>query len=55
MKKSILLLALLLVAASTYGQADTNVKTEKKGDLTEATYFYADGWRGNCISIARTQ
>ena len=43
MKKSILLLALLLVAASTYGQADTNVKTEKKGDLTEATYFYADG------------
>jgi antitoxin component YwqK of YwqJK toxin-antitoxin module len=43
MKKSILLLALLFVVASTYSQADTNVKTEKKGDLTEATYFYADG------------
>ncbi len=43
MKKSILLLALLFVAASTYGQADTKLKTEKKGDLTEATYFYADG------------
>lgn len=43
MKKSILFLALLFVAASTYGQADTKFKTEKKGDLTEATYFYADG------------
>jgi antitoxin component YwqK of YwqJK toxin-antitoxin module len=43
MKKSILLLALLFVSASNFGQADTNVKTEKKGDLTEATYFYADG------------
>jgi len=43
MKKSILLLAFLFVAASSYGQADTKLKTEKKGDLTEATYFYADG------------
>ena len=43
MKKSILLLGLLFVAASTFGQADTNVKIEKKGDITEATYYYQDG------------
>ena len=43
MKKCIVLLALLFVATSSYGQADQNVKIEKKGDLTEATYFYADG------------
>tara|TARA_B100000508_G_C11316204_1_gene207133 strand:- start:2 stop:367 length:366 start_codon:yes stop_codon:yes gene_type:complete len=43
MKKSILLLGLLFVAASIFGQADTNVKIEKKGDITEATYYYQDG------------
>ena len=43
MKKSILLLALLFVSVSTFGQADTNVKIEKKGDNTEATYYYQDG------------
>jgi len=43
MKKSILLLALLFVSASNFGQADTNVKTEKNGDVTEATYYYEDG------------
>ncbi len=43
MKKSILLLGLLVVVASTFGQADTNVKIEKKGDITEATYYYQDG------------
>ncbi|PTM11835.1 MAG: nicotinic acid mononucleotide adenyltransferase [Bacteroidetes bacterium] len=43
MKKSILLLAILFVTVSTYAQADTNVKTEKKGDVTGATYYYEDG------------
>lgn len=43
MKKGILLLALLFVAVSTYAQADTNTKTEKKGDMTEVTYYYEDG------------
>jgi antitoxin component YwqK of YwqJK toxin-antitoxin module len=43
MKKSILLLALLFVAALSFGQAGTIVKTEKSGDVTEATYYYEDG------------
>ena len=32
MKKSILLLGLFVVVASTFGQADTNVKIEKKNE-----------------------
>ena len=43
MKKSILLLALLFVSVSTFGQADKNVKIEKQGGITEATYYYEDG------------
>ena len=41
MKKIILIFALLLTG---YGFAQNpNVKTEKIGDLTKATYFYANG------------
>ncbi len=43
MKKSILLLVLLFVAASTYGQADSNTKIVKKGSTTEVTYYYPNG------------
>lgn len=43
MKKSILVFVFLFVAASTFAQADTKVKTEKKGNVTEATYFYENG------------
>jgi antitoxin component YwqK of YwqJK toxin-antitoxin module len=41
MKKIILIIALLLTG---YGFAQkANVKTEKIGDLTKATYYYANG------------
>jgi len=43
MKKSILLLVFLFVAATSYAQADANVKTHKKGDITEVIYYYDDG------------
>jgi len=33
----------MLTSASIFAQIDTNVKIDKKGDLTEATYFYANG------------
>ncbi|TYA74469.1 toxin-antitoxin system YwqK family antitoxin [Seonamhaeicola marinus] len=44
MRKYILILAILFIGTSVYAQ-NTNVKVkhEQKGDLVEATYFYADG------------
>ena len=43
MKKSVLLLSFVFVSALISAQADTNVKTQKKGNITEATYYYEDG------------
>lgn len=43
MKKSFLLLSFVFVSALISAQADTNVKTQKKGNVTEATYYYEDG------------
>ena len=44
MKKYILILAFLFVGTSVFAQETTQkVKHEQKGDLVEATYFYADG------------
>lgn len=42
MKKYISIIAILLVTVSLTAQ-EQNIKTEKKGDLTEATYFHANG------------
>jgi len=44
MKKYILILALVFIGTSVFAQQSTQkVKHEQKGDLVEATYFYADG------------
>lgn len=44
MKKYIIILAVLFVGASAFAQDNTKKVThEQKGDLVEATYFYADG------------
>ena len=43
MKKYILIAVALCLSVSGFSQNDTKVKIEKKGDLTEATYFFEDG------------
>jgi len=43
MKIYILIAAILFVSLPVFAQEINNVKYDKKGDLTEATYFYADG------------
>lgn len=43
MKKCILVLAVLFLSAPVFAQVNNNVKYEKKGDVTIATYFYEDG------------
>lgn len=43
MKIFILIAAILFVSLPVFAQESNNVKYDKKGDLTEATYFYADG------------
>ncbi|MBT8272610.1 MAG: nicotinic acid mononucleotide adenyltransferase [Bacteroidia bacterium] len=43
MRKYILFLAVCFVAFLGFGQEDHRVKVQKKGDLTEATYFYENG------------
>jgi len=43
MKNLILILAVLFMYLPSFAQENDSVKYEKKGDLTEATYFYADG------------
>jgi len=43
MKKCILVLAVLFLSAPVFAQVNNNVKYEKKGDVTVATYFYEDG------------
>lgn len=41
--KNIFLITLLLCFTVSFAQADTNPKFEKKGELTEATYYYDNG------------
>lgn len=44
MKKYIVILAVIFMSSSLMAQEDTKkVKQVQKGDLVEATYFYADG------------
>ncbi|WP_299556603.1 nicotinic acid mononucleotide adenyltransferase [Seonamhaeicola sp.] len=43
MKKYILILAVLFIGTSVFAQDNNTVKHEKKGDLIETTYFYANG------------
>ncbi|NND24444.1 MAG: nicotinic acid mononucleotide adenyltransferase [Flavobacteriaceae bacterium] len=43
MKKYILIAVALCLSISGFSQNDTKVQFEKKGDLTEATYFYENG------------
>ena len=44
MKKYILILAVLFIGSSVFAQENTKkVKHVQKGDLIEATYFYANG------------
>ncbi len=43
MKRYIMIIAVLFVSTSAFAQTDNKVKYEKKGDLTEATYYYDSG------------
>lgn len=43
MKKYIFIAAVLCMSINGYAQKNDQVKIEKKGELTEATYFYSDG------------
>lgn len=43
MKKTILLLALLLVATATFAQTKPEMKLNTETNLIEATYFHEDG------------
>mgnify|MGYP001814608597 CR=1 FL=1 len=44
MKKNIVLLSVMLLSAVVFGQNNEKKVTHvKKGDLVEATYYYADG------------
>jgi antitoxin component YwqK of YwqJK toxin-antitoxin module len=43
MKKHILLFTILFISLSVFAQEKSNVTYDKKGDLTEATYYYEDG------------
>ncbi|NNK88534.1 MAG: nicotinic acid mononucleotide adenyltransferase [Flavobacteriaceae bacterium] len=43
MKKYAIIVAVLFISTSVFAQSDKNVKLEKKGDLTEATYYYDTG------------
>lgn len=43
MKKYAIVIAVLFISTSIFAQADKEVKLEKKGDLTEATYYYDNG------------
>ncbi|WP_412987767.1 toxin-antitoxin system YwqK family antitoxin [Pontimicrobium sp. IMCC45349] len=42
MKKCLLVLVVLFLSAPVFAQ-ENNIKIEKKGDLTHATYYYDDG------------
>ena len=43
MKKSILLIAFLLISAASFAQAKPDMKLNKETNLIEATYFHANG------------
>ncbi len=43
MKNLIIILVILFISLPVFAQEKSNVTYDKKGDLTEATYYYEDG------------